>query len=223
MTFLSAFLYAQPQNFTQAKQRLIKLYEQHPDHQTTFYCQAPFRVVHKGTKTRLEIIKSDKYTARNAKTKKGKTNQRAWRVDWEHIMPAQNFGRHLACWRKGGRKACEKDPTFAKMEGNMFNLVPTIGEVNGDRNNYRYAQAPKNMRYTQYGNCKVYTDFKEKRFYPADYSKGWIARAYLHMSQTYGINLARAERQLMEAWNKMYPPSAWEIERTKIIEREMGK
>ncbi len=104
-----------------------------------------------------------------------------------------------------------------------MNLVPAIGEVNGDRNNYRYAQAPKNMRYTQYGNCKVYTDFKEKRFYPADYSKGWIARAYLHMSQTYGINLARAERQLMEAWNKMYPPSAWEIERTKIIEREMGK
>ncbi len=36
--------------------------------------QAPFRVVHKGTRTRLEIINSDKYTARNAKTKKGKVN-----------------------------------------------------------------------------------------------------------------------------------------------------
>ncbi len=123
---------------------------------------------------------------------------------------------------QGGRKACEQDPTFAKMEADMFNLVPAVGEVNGDRNNYRYAQAPKNMQYTQYGNCKVYTDFKEKRFYPADYSKGWIARAYLHMSQTYGINLAKAERQLMEAWNKMYPPSAWEVERTKIIKGEMG-
>ncbi|WP_285656599.1 hypothetical protein [Helicobacter bizzozeronii] len=27
----------------------------------------------------------------------------------------------------------------------MLNLVPAIGKVNGDRNNYHYAQAPKNM------------------------------------------------------------------------------
>ncbi|BEG57278.1 endonuclease [Helicobacter sp. NHP21005] len=207
-------------NFTQTKQRLIKLYKQHPDHQITFYCQAPFKIIHKGTRTRLEIINSNKYTARNAKTKKGKINQRAWRVEWEHIMPAENFGKHLACWRQGGRKACEKDPTFEKMEADMFNLVPAIGEVNGDRNNYRYAQAPKNMVFNQYGNCKVYTDFKEKRFYPADYSKGWITWAYLHMSQTYGINLSKAEKQLMEAWDKMYPPSKWEMERTAIVKRD---
>ncbi len=108
------------------------------------------------------------------------------------------------------------------MEADMFNLVPAVGEVNGDRSNFSYAQAPKNTQYTQCRNCKVYTDFKERRSYPADYSQGWITRAYLHMSQTYGINLAKAERQLMEAWDKMYPPSAWERERTRIIKREMG-
>ncbi|GMB89896.1 hypothetical protein NHP190002_05750 [Helicobacter ailurogastricus] len=144
------------------------------------------------------MINSDKYTARNAKTKKGKVNQRAWRVEWEHVTPAQNFGKHLACWRQGGCKPLSKTLFFAKIEGDMLNLVP-VGEVNGDRSNFGYVQAPKSMQYTQYGNYKVCTDFEEKRFYPADYSKGWIAWAYLHMSQTYGINLAKAERQLMEA------------------------
>ncbi len=221
MCVLGMFASAQPQNFTQAKKRLVQIYEEHPNQQITFYCRAPFTIVRNGKKTRLEIVKSDKYTPRNATTKKGDVNQRAWRVEWEHIMPAENFGRHLACWKEGGRKACKRDPLFAKMESDMLNLVPAVGEVNGDRSNYRYAQAPKNMAFDQYGGCKVRTDFKDRRFYPADYSKGWIARAYLHMSQAYGINLAKAERQLMEAWNKMYPPSAWEIERTQIIKKEM--
>ncbi len=151
------------------------------------------------------MIKSDLYTPRNEYTKKGKINQRAKRIEWEHIMPAQNFGKHLPCWKEGGRKACKNDPTFAKMEADKQNLVPAIGEINGDRSNFRYAEAPTNLKYTQYGNCKVYTDFKAKRFYPANYSKGWIARSYLYMSKTYNIRLSDQERKLMEAWDKQYP------------------
>ncbi|XTO84359.1 hypothetical protein J0E88_05230 [Campylobacter coli] len=43
------------------------------------------------------MIKSDLYAPRNKYTKKGKINQRAKRIEWEHIMPAQNFGKHLPC------------------------------------------------------------------------------------------------------------------------------
>jgi deoxyribonuclease-1 len=39
-------------------------------------------------------------------------------------MPAQNFGKHLHCWKEGGRKACQKDQIFQKMEADMMNLVP---------------------------------------------------------------------------------------------------
>ena len=39
---------------------------------------------------------------------------------------AENFGKHLPCWKDGGRKACEKDPVFSKMEADMHNLVPAI-------------------------------------------------------------------------------------------------
>ena len=73
------------------------------------------------------------------------------------------------------------------MEGDLQNLAPAIGEINGDRSNYRYAEAPKDMQFKQYGGCKVFTYFKGKRFYPANYSKGWIARSFLYMSETYKI------------------------------------
>ncbi|WP_139452510.1 endonuclease [Campylobacter armoricus] len=194
-------------DFEEAKEFLIKFYIKNPQFMQDFYCDAPFNAVKKGDSIRFELIKDDSYTPRHTYTKKGKINQRAKRIEWEHIMPAQNFGKHLPCWKKGGRKACEDDDLFNKMEADIQNLVPAIGEVNGDRSNFRYAEAPLNLEYTQYGNCKVYTDFKTKRFYPANYSKGYIARSYLYMSKTYNIRLSDQERKLMEAWNKQYPMS----------------
>ena len=41
-------------------------------------------------------------------------------------MPAENFGRHLSCWKEGGRKACKNDPIFNEMEADMHNLVPAV-------------------------------------------------------------------------------------------------
>lgn len=190
-------------NFTKAKKVLTDFYTQHPQYQSDFYCNAPFKWV----KNRFEVIPSEAYTPRNAKTKKGKINERARRIEWEHIMPAHNFGQHLPCWRKGGRKECQNDETFNKMEGDLQNLVAAIGEVNGDRSNYRYAESTKDMEFSQYGKCAVFTDFKAKRFYPADYSKGWIARSYLYMSKTYKIRLSDQEKGLMEAWDKTFPVS----------------
>ncbi|MBT0832095.1 DNA-specific endonuclease I [Campylobacter lari] len=208
-------------NFNESKKELVKLYESlGSTYQYDFYCNAPFKANKKGKYTKFEVVKSDLYTPRNEYTKKGKINQRAKRIEWEHIMPAQNFGKHLPCWREGGRKACQKnDPLFAKMEADKQNLVPAIGEVNGDRSNFRYAEAPLNLEYTQYGNCKVYTDFKAKRFYPANYSKGWIARSYLYMSKTYNIRLSDQERKLMESWDKQYPMS----EKERIIREKSSK
>ena len=193
-------------SFEESKKELVKFYNDlGSSYWYDFYYQAPFKVNKKGKYISFEVIKSDLYDPRNEYTKKGKINQRIKRIEWEHIMPAQNFGKHLPCWKEGGRKACKNDPTFAKMESDKQNLVPAIGEINGDRSNFRYAEAPTNLKYTQYGNCKVYTDFKAKRFYPANYSKGWIARSYLYMSKTYNIRLSDQERKLMEAWDKQYP------------------
>lgn len=209
--FIIIGLYAKP-SFSQSKNFLKEIYS---NHQRTFYCDIPY--IYRGKKAFLQNDGS--YTPRNPTTKKGKVNPRTQRIEWEHIMPAENFGRHLPCWKKGGRKACKKDPTFAKMESDMHNLVPSIGELNGDRSNYRYAQEEKGMIFNQYGKCRFYVDFKNKRAYPRDEIKGDIARAYLYMSKTYHINLSKQEEKLMRAWDKLDPISEWEKEKNKMIEK----
>lgn len=200
------------ENYNKAKKYLYDYYKD-TSSSVDFYCGLPFhydkrdRRMEFGPSGSNELYnQTSYYEPRNPYTKKGKPNARASRIEWEHIMPAENFGRHLQCWREGGRKQCSKDSkTFREMEGDLHNLVPAIGEINGDRSNYRYAEAPRDLVYSQYGNCKVHTDFKAKRFYPSDRSKGWIARSYLYMSDTYGVRLSSQERKLMEAWDRQFP------------------
>ncbi len=195
-------------SFSESKKQLAQVYLSLPQaYRVDFYCQAPFGLNKRG---KLQIIPSERFTPR---TKASKSKPQY--IEWEHIMPAHHFGQHLPCWRKGGRKACKKDSRFIQMEADKHNLVPAIGQINRDRNDFRYAQAQQNLVYTQYGACQVYTDFKARRFYPASYSRGKIARAYLYMSATYGINLNESERKLMEAWDKLYPPS----EQEKLIDK----
>ncbi|WP_317450668.1 endonuclease [Phytohalomonas tamaricis] len=89
------------------------------DHQNTFYCGCTYGP---------DLADCD-YQVR-------KQEARASRIEWEHIMPAYDFGRALQCWQDGGRSNCEAtSPEFNRAEGDLVNLVPSIGEVNGDRSN----------------------------------------------------------------------------------------
>ncbi|KLE00245.1 endonuclease [Aliarcobacter butzleri] len=208
ITLLFTTIFAE--SFSESKKLLKEIYK---DNQTTFYCGCKYDSSNKGN---MIDRNSCGYVPRNELTKKGKENERTNRIEWEHIMPAENFGRHLACWKDGGRKACSKDPIFNKMEADMHNLVPAIGELNADRSNFRYgADKPK---VGMYGECKFEVDFDANRAYVRDEIKGDIARAYLYMSKTYNINLSDQERKLMEAWDKQDPIDEWEIEKNKRIE-----
>lgn len=197
------------QNFDNAKTQLTKLYKSNST-QTEFYCGCD--ILWTGKKGVVDFGKCGYKPRKNL--------NRASRIEWEHVMPAENFGRHLQCWRNGGRKACKKDVTFNQMEGDMHNLQPAIGEVNGDRSNYRYSQFTD--KFNQYGQCKTAVDFKERKFQPRDEIRGIIARTYLYMSDKYKINLSNQEEKLMTAWDKMFPPKKWECERNKLIEKVQG-
>ena len=105
--------------------------------------------------------------------------RRASCIECEHVMPAENFGRHLQCWRNGGRKECKKDVIFNTIKGDLHNLQPSIDEVNGDRSNYRYSQFTKT--FNQYGQCKTAVDFKQRQFQPSKEIRGVIARTYFYM------------------------------------------
>ncbi len=202
--------------FSQSKKILLK--QIYFDNQNTFYCNNPYEIKQVKGKQKTLIIQDDKYySPRKLLYKSGKPNVRATRVEWEHVMPAHNFGKHLPCWRSGGRKACQKDKTFQTMESDMHNLVPAIGEVNGDRSNYRYgANKPK---LGQYGQCSMEIDFKAKRAYVKYDIRGDIARIYFYMSDKYNINLSKQERKMMEVWDKEDPISEWERVKNQRVKK----
>ena len=45
---------------------------------------------------------------------------------------------------------------------------------------------------------------------------------YFYMHDRYGLSMSRAQQQLLMAWDRQYPVSAWEQERDRRIARVMG-
>nr|WP_299599071.1 endonuclease [uncultured Microbulbifer sp.] len=106
-----------------------------------------------------------------------KNSNRGSRIEWEHVVPAWVIGHQRQCWQSGGRKNCSRsDDLFRMAEADMHNLVPTIGEINGDRSNYRFAEIGGG--FTQYGTVNFKVDFKQHAVEPPASRKGEIARAY---------------------------------------------
>lgn len=194
-----------PGTFSNAK-RLAK--ELHADHRTTFYCGCKYD-------------KHGKVDLHSCGYQIQKNKRRAERLEWEHIMPVSVWGVHFSCWNEPlccnrqhcykGRACCrEINPEFAKMEADLHNIVPEIGELNAVRSNYRFGMLP-HVATGQFGACEFKVDKETRRVEPRAMVRGMVARAYLYMANTYSIHLSPAQHQLFAAWNKEYPPDAWEV------------
>ncbi|MBE5682582.1 deoxyribonuclease I [Pantoea agglomerans] len=149
-----------------------------------------------------------------------KNANRAARIEWEHVMPAWEFGHQRQCWQDGGRKTCSKDPDYRRIETDLHNLQPAVGEVNGDRGNFAYSQW--NGSEQQYGQCEMKIDFKLKQAEPPARARGAIARTYFYMRDQYHLRISRQQTQLFTAWNKLYPVTIWECERDQRIAKVQG-
>lgn len=217
-------------SFEEAKRLLPEVFK---GQETTFYCGCKYAKLGK----RFVVDPLCKtYTPKKPYTKNGKKNERTHRIEWEHIVPAENFGRQFTCWRDGdeecvdskgkkfkGRQCCKKvSPEFRLMEGDIRNIVPAIGEINGDRSNFRFAQQGKNESLKgQYGECEF--KISGKKAYPRDEIKGWIARTYLYMHEKHNIKISDSELKLMEAWDKQYPAKEEELKWLEKVEKVKKK
>jgi deoxyribonuclease-1 len=225
---LSTLLFGANESFNRSKKDLRKIYH---DHQTTIYCECKYN--YKDTSNMIDR-NSCGYVPRNEYTKKGDKNQRATRIEWEHMIPAENFGRQFSCWRDGsaqcvdskgkafkGRKCCEKvDKGYKVMQADMHNLYPAVGELNADRSNFRFDfELPSKG---QYGECRFQVDFKDRRAKVREELRGTAARTYLYFNKQYSIKLSNQELKKFEAWNKMYPADAWERERNLRVQKIQG-
>lgn len=206
-------------SFEASKRRLPDLFA---GHEETFYCGCSYN----GDEVDLE---SCGYVPR-------KNEDRARRIEWEHVVPAQAFGQSFASWRDGhpdcvdskgepykGRRCAEKvDEDFRRMEADLYNLRPAIGEVNGDRSNFTPAMLEGEPR--EYGKCDVEIDFSADKFEPRPKVRGDIARTYLYMDWAYprrGV-ISSKNRKLFEAWAKEDPADAAEKDWARRVQKVQG-
>lgn len=137
----------------------------------------------------------------NYQTRGNSTRSR--RIEYEHIVPVSWASSNFDCWKNGGRKNCQKKSRqFQSLEADPVNLVPTIGEVNGDRSNYKFAQLNHGFSYGSNG--LVLFDKESKRFKPPHDKKGWIARVHLYMEEKYNINFSSSYKRMISVWAE-YP------------------
>lgn len=200
------------QSFSKAKKLLeTKVYQ---NNRITLYCGASF-----DSKKNIEPPRGF-HTDKHVKRSK--------RIEWEHVVPAENFGRTFIEWREGdeqcvtskgksfkGRKCAEKvNPEYRYMQADMHNLFPAIGAVNGMRSNYNFQMLPHVQ--SGFGSCLMKID--DKKAEPPVEARGRIARTYLYMDDTYSrYKMSKSQKQLMNAWDKMYPVNEWECTRSKKI------
>ncbi|SFM07740.1 endonuclease [Legionella jamestowniensis] len=203
-----------PASFSQAKKIAAKIFTINPQ---TLYCHCWF-----DGKKSIDLSSCQMQEAQSKK--------RSHRVEWEHMMPAEHFGKQRPCWREAicekngkrfkGRKCCELiDNQFNHMEAELYNLWPSVGLINQLRSNYRYGITTKKTK--TYG-CNFSVQKEGRLVEPGDEVKGIVARATLFMSYRYQLRLSDSQRQLFEAWNAMFPPTPWEKEWTKHVERIEG-
>lgn len=206
--FSSSLYGSPPASFSSAKREATKIYDKNL---ISFYCSCPIK---KEGKKLVPDLEACGYSIR-------KQAARANRIEWEHVVPAWAFGHQLQCWKKGGRKNCSRNsPDFRAMEADLHNLVPAVGEVNGDRSNYRFGMLSNPPNY--YGRCDFHVDFKARVAQPPEGQRGSIARIYLYMSDKYAFKLSEKEKKLFEAWNKIHPVTSWESERNRQISEIQG-
>jgi len=185
----------------------------------TIYCNARFD-------THKKISPAPGFITRKYK-------KRAKKVEWEHVVPAENFGRNFSEWRAGdarcvnrkgknfkGRRCAEKlNEHYRLMQADMYNLYPAIGAVNAARSNYNFVMQEKQKN--SFGSCAM--KISDKKVQPPQSARGRIARAYLYMQENYAhYKMSRQQNQMMHAWNTQYPVTHWECLRGERIANLQG-
>lgn len=206
------------QSINKAKRAL--LHQVYYDHMITFYCGCKFD-------------QSKSITDRNG-YRPSREWKRAKRVEWEHVVPAQAFGRSFPEWRDGhsdckdsqgedfrGRRCASKASLLYRyMQSDMYNLVPAVGEINALRSNYSFAMVMGEPR--KFGDCDM--EIENRKAEPPEHIRGDIARIYFYMDWAYpgrGI-ISKKNRKLFEVWDKVDPVDGWERERARRIRKVQG-
>jgi deoxyribonuclease-1 len=150
-----------------------------------------------------------------------RNQKRADRIEWEHIVPAWHFGHNFKCWKRGGRKECrDTNSKFRQMEADMHNLVPAIGEINGDRSNYPFGNIRGEKRL--YGKVDMEIESSKRLAEPKRSILGDIARTYFYMHDRYNMYISPQQEKMFIKWNNQDPVTRWERKKNLLVKSIQG-
>ena len=205
-------------SFAQAKRHLRNIYD---GHSVTIYSQCAY-----------DEDKAIDYAACTYQPRR--PDKRGGKVEWEHVVPAAAFGRSFTAWRDGdpacvdthgrpfrGRHCAAKvSTTYRRIEADLHNLFPEIGEINAMRANLPIGPVADKSATLAGLTAKI----GGGAFEPPARVKGDVARAHLYMDDAYPELqlLSPQRRKLFVAWSRQDPVDAWECERAARIARVQG-
>ena len=205
------------ESFSKAKKVLKTIHLNNP---VTFYCRCKYQNNEPDWKSCGFSFRKDK--------------KRASRIEWEHVLPASYFGVKFDTWKTGhpecvskkgkkfkGRKCTEKiHSIYRKMQADLYNLQPAIGEVNGLRSNYQIGIINGEKR--EFGKCDV--EISNKIVEPTEKIRGNFARTYMYMEKTYPkyVKFNKSLKKLLEKWDEEDPIDKWECFRASEIRKIQG-
>ena len=159
--------------------------------------------------------------------------KRASRTEAEHIIPAswmyKKNGKYRECYTKAkalgenARKYCQaNDIDYRNAHNDLMNLVPAVGQLNGERSNKPYAEAVSGTKeHTYRGNGKVFR-ITSRVAIPDKSIRGDIARVGFYMGKTYGVTYSKRQLELFKKWDMEDPVSSEEFHRQQIIFKMQG-
>jgi deoxyribonuclease-1 len=205
------FLQVRSSRYSFGKSKRLLAVKIYPTHKKAFYSNCDYTVKEKKL---IPLPKTCGFHYR-------KNKNRSERIEWEHVVPAWHFGHQLKCWQNGGRMTCRQNNSkFKQMEADMHNLVPAIGEINGDRSNFRYGMVEGEERV--YGKVDMEILFSNKKAEPRPKVYGDIARIYFYMRDRYGLRISKKQEKMLIAWNNMDPVDRWEKKKNQLVKELQG-
>lgn len=175
-----------------------------------------------------KIIPNNKFDRKDCGYVPKRENDRSKRLEFEHVVPFENVVGHTKAWDYGvpeckgkkGRTCASK--VYGKIEGDLWNLLPAIGELNGLRSNYTVAEIPGEKR--EFGKCDF--EIESKKVEPPEEMKPVMAAIYYYMQESYGKQVAvniisNKNDKLLQVWyNKPMP--AWACSWAKRVKSVQG-
>lgn len=139
-------------------------------------------------------------------------------INIEHVFPMSWTLKRFGC---RDRDQCRRiSPEFNRIEADMHNLYPAIGEINQARSSYAFDMIDGERR--NFGRCDFEIDQHRHRAEPRPASRGNIARAMFYMHDKYGLTIFKQQGELLKQWHREDPPDAEERRRNDAIEKVQG-